>query len=39
MKHNRAKCRIPSLKSQGAKKIPVQSKLFPRVIKELNRLF
>ena len=31
MKHNRAKCRFPTLKNQGAKMIPVQSKLFPTV--------
>ena len=39
MKHNRAKCRFPILKNQGEKMIPVQSKLFPRVLQEPNTLF
>ena len=36
MKHIRAKCRFPTLKNQGSKMIPVQSKLFPRVLQEPN---
>ena len=38
MKHNRAKCRVPTLKNQGAKMIPVQGKLYPRVLEEPNTL-
>ena len=39
MKHDhRAKCHFPTLKNQGAKMIPVQSILFPRVLQEPNTL-
>ena len=39
MKHNhRAKCHFPTLKNRGAKIIPVQCILFPRVLQEPNAL-
>ena len=39
MKYNPANMRFPTLKNQGAKMVPVETKLFPRVLKKPYTLF